>query len=160
MENWTLIQVSESTQKVIKAAFGMQLRNPARLQVRKSYPFPAIEDTRCPKLDRVLKQNLTKDVKDTDASASEPQILTLDAAAPLVHILEEAQRGTLTTKMAVGGAGVYLSPYRVMRLHTRRATEKAGTEGPKQRPTTSCRGQEAFRRVAPLLFGNDFEKKD
>ena len=39
MENRTLIQVSESTQKVIKVAFGMQLSNPARLQVRKRYPF-------------------------------------------------------------------------------------------------------------------------
>jgi len=123
MENRTLIQVSESTQKAIKAAFGMQLRNPARLQVRKSYPFPAIEDTRCPKLDRVVKQNLTKDVKDTDASASEPQTLTLDAAAPLVNILKEAQRGTLTTKTVVEGAGVSLSLRGNASAHTMRNGE-------------------------------------
>ena len=85
-----LVQVSESTQKEIKAAFGSQLSNPARLQVRESYPFPAIEDTRCPKLNSVVKQNLIKDVKDTDANASKLQTLTLDAVAPLVHILKEA----------------------------------------------------------------------
>ena len=56
-----------------------------------------------------MTQNLTKDVKDTDASASELQTLTLDAVALLVHILEEAQRGNLTTKTVIEGAGVSLS---------------------------------------------------
>ena len=38
-----------------------------------------------------MKQNLTKDVKDTDANASKLQTLTLDAVALLVYIIEEAQ---------------------------------------------------------------------
>ena len=55
-----------------------------------------MEDTKCPKLDRVIKQNLTKEVKDADSNAARLQTLNLDAVAPMVFILEEAQKGTLT----------------------------------------------------------------
>ena len=64
-----------------------------------------IEDTKCPKLDTVVKQNLSKDVKDSDVNVAKLQTLMLDAVAPLVHILEEAQRGTLTLKTATEAAG-------------------------------------------------------
>ena len=86
--------------KAIKAAFEKPLPNAARLQTRKIYSFPMIEDTKCPKLDTVVKQNLSKDVKDSDVNVAKLQTLMLDAVAPLVHILEEAQRGTLTLKTA------------------------------------------------------------
>ena len=82
------MEVSESTQKAMKTAFKKPLRNAVRLQTRKTYFFPMIEDTKCPKLDTVVKQNLSKDVKDSD----------VNVAAPLVHILKAAQRGTLTSK--------------------------------------------------------------
>jgi len=137
MENRTLVQMSESTQKAIKAAFGSQLNNPARLQMRKGYPFPVIEDTRCPKLDRVVKQNLTKDVKDTDANASKLQTLTLDAVAPLVYILEEAQRGTLTAKTAVEATSAALSLLGNMSAHMACERRKWVLKE-LIRPTTSC----------------------
>lgn len=50
------------------------------------------EDTKCPKLDGVVKQNLTKEIRDAESNVAKLQTLTLDAVAPLVHILEEAQR--------------------------------------------------------------------
>ena len=53
-----IISVSESTAKTLKSAFKKPLSNAARLQVRKAYAFPNVEDTKCPKLDRVIKQNL------------------------------------------------------------------------------------------------------
>ena len=58
----------------------------------------------CPKLDRVLKQNLSKEVKEADVAAAKLQTLTLDMVATLVHILEEAQKGTLTVQSAAEAA--------------------------------------------------------
>ena len=53
-----------------------------------------MEDTKRPKLDCVIKQNLTKDVKDTNSNAGRLQTLNLDDIVPLVFIFEEAQKGT------------------------------------------------------------------
>ena len=92
-----IISVSESTAKTLKSAFKKPLSNTARLQVRKPYGFPNVEDTKCQKLDWVIKLNLTKDVKDADSNAARLQTLNLDAVAPLVFILEETQKGTLTS---------------------------------------------------------------
>ena len=90
IEGRKLVEVSESTRKAIKTAFEKPLPNAARLQTRKTYSFPMIEDTKCPKLDTVVKQNLSKKVKDSDVNVAKLQTLMLDAVAPLVHILEEA----------------------------------------------------------------------
>ena len=97
--------MSESTARTLKSAFKKLLSNTARLQVRKLYSFPNVEDTKCPKLDRVIKQNLTKDARDADSNAARLQTLNLDAVAPLVFILEEAQKGTLT---AAGKGGTLI----------------------------------------------------
>ena len=48
--------------------------------------------TQCSKLDQVIKQNLLKDIKDTDSNVAWLQTLNLDAAAPLLFILDEAQK--------------------------------------------------------------------
>ena len=98
-----IISMSESTAKTMKSAFKKLLSNTARLQVRKVYSFPMWRDTKCPKLDHII-QNLTKDVKDADSNASSLQTLSFDAVAPLVFILEEAQKGTLTSQSAAGAA--------------------------------------------------------
>ena len=88
VESQKVVQVSENTQMAIKTAFGRPIHNAARLQMRKAYPFPMTEDTKCPKLDGVVKQNLTKEIRDADSNVAKLQTLTLDAVAPLVHILE------------------------------------------------------------------------
>ena len=75
--------------------------NTAQLQTRKGYSFPGVEDTKCPKLDWVIKQNLSKEA---DAAAAKLQTLTLDAVAPLVHIPEEAKKDTLTVQSAAEAA--------------------------------------------------------
>ena len=101
--------MSESTQKAIKTAFGRPLHNSARLQMRKAYPFLITEDTKCPKVIVVVKQNLTKEIRDTDTNVANLQTLTLDTVAPVVHILEEAQGGSFTAKTAIDTAGAGLA---------------------------------------------------
>ena len=49
-----------------------------------------MEDTKGPKLDRVIKQNLSKEVKEADAAAAKLQTLTLDIVAPLVYTSRRA----------------------------------------------------------------------
>ena len=97
---WLLVSVLESTARTLKSAFKKPLSNTACLLVCKPYSFPNVEDTKCPKLDQVIKQNLTKDVRDANSNAARLQTLNLDAVAPLVFILEEAQKGSLTPQSA------------------------------------------------------------
>lgn len=51
-----------------------------------------MEDTKGSKLDRVIKQNLSKEVKEVDAAAAKLQTLTLDVVAPLVYTMEKPRR--------------------------------------------------------------------
>ena len=53
--------------------------------------------------------HLSKEVKDLGINVAKLQTLMLDAVALLVHILEEAQRGTLTLKTATEAAGTALA---------------------------------------------------
>ena len=86
-----LISMLENTARTLKSAFRKPLSNTAHLLVHKPYCFPNVEDTKCSKLDRVIKQNLTKEAKDADSNAARLQSLNLDPVAPMVFILEEAQ---------------------------------------------------------------------
>ena len=61
------------------------------------------EDTKCPKLDGVVKQNLTKEIRDAESNVAKLQTLTLDTVTPLVHILED------TVKTAVDAASAALA---------------------------------------------------
>ena len=72
-----IISMSESTAITLKSAFKKPLTNAARLQVHRVYAFPNVEDTKCPKLDRVIKQNLSKDVKDANCNAASLQTFNL-----------------------------------------------------------------------------------
>ena len=50
-----LLDVSEGTKKAIVQAFGKPMGNQTRLQTWRPYPFPAVTETKCPKLDPVAK---------------------------------------------------------------------------------------------------------
>ena len=52
----------------------------------------------------MVKQNLAKEIKDADEATAKLQTLTLDAMAPLVYVLEEDQKGSLTVQSAVEAA--------------------------------------------------------
>ncbi len=47
--------------------FKKPLTNTSCLQTYKGYVFPAVEDTKCQKLDWVIKQNLSKEANEADA---------------------------------------------------------------------------------------------
>ena len=159
VESQKVVQVSENTQKAIKTAFGRLLHNTARLQTRKTYPFPMTEDTKCPKLDGVVKQNLTKEIRDTDSNVAKLQTLTLDAVAPLVHILEEAQRGSLTVKTAVDAAGAALALLGNASAHMTCERRKRVLRDLNKDLLPLAEDEEVFKGAAPLLFGETFERR-
>ena len=87
IESRKVVQVSESTQKATKTAFGRPLHNVVRLQTRKACPFPMTEDTKCPKLDGMVKENLTKEIRNTDSNVAKLQTLTLDTVEPAIAVI-------------------------------------------------------------------------
>ena len=92
-------QVSENTAKAFKNRFRLFPE-----QSISPYPFPNVETTRCPKLDLVAKQLMQRDKKQADASMVKIQTLVLDAVAPLVYIMEEVTRGSLSDEQAAEAA--------------------------------------------------------
>lgn len=103
---WT---VSESTETALQAAFSRPLNNQAQLQARKLYMFPDVDTTKCLKLDLVPQQLLQKEQKQAVASLAKLQTFILDAVAPLVHIVEETQKGVTTSDQAADAAKTTLS---------------------------------------------------
>ena len=125
--------------------------------VRKPYGFPNVEDTKCPKLDGVIKQNLTKEVKDADSNAARLQTLSLDAIAPMVLNLEEAQKGTLTHQSAAEAAKVALM--RLGNASAQMAKERRKKVTKDLNLVSLAENPETFEEAARLLFGASFETK-
>ena len=127
--------------------------------VRKPYGFPNVEDAKCPKLDRVIKQNLTKEVKDADSNAARLQTLNLDAVAPMVFILEEAQKGTLTPQSAAEAAKAALMLLGNASAQMAKERRKKITKDLNKDIVSLAEDPEMFEEAAPLLFGASFETK-
>ena len=60
--------------------------------------------TKVPKLDAVVRQELVPSTKKADQVLAGTQAKILDAVSPMVHILEEAQKGTLSADAVVKAA--------------------------------------------------------
>ena len=118
-----------------------------------------MEDTKCPKLDWVIKQNPTKDVKDADSNAARLQTLNLDTVAPLVFILEETQKGTLTSQSAGEMAKAALMFLGNASTQTAKERRKKVTKDLNKDLMSLAEDPEMFEEAAPLLFGALFEKK-
>ena len=154
-----LRQVSENTAKALKTAFSRPLANQARLQARKPYSFPNVEATKCPKLDSAAKQLLSKEQKQSDGALAKLQTLVLDAVAPLVHLVEEAGRGSLSGEQAaeiaksaltlLGNASASISKERRRRVIT--------SLNKKVHPLAD--EEDIFEEAPPLLLGKAFEEK-
>ena len=74
------------------------------MAVKRKQPVPDTIYTKCPKLDPTIQSRLPKSAKDVDRNMACLQSYVLDAACPLVNLLESACRGLLTTKDAAESA--------------------------------------------------------
>ena len=59
-----LVDMSETTATFLTSSFTRPLDNTARISMKKNYAIPKVDATQCPKLDRVMKSNISKDTKD------------------------------------------------------------------------------------------------
>ena len=91
-EKNSYFEVSQPTKALLQMAFCMSA--PADNKVCKNwlakFSAPAGDETRCPKLDAVMKTQLKKEVVENDRKLSRLQNFALDATGPMVAALEEA----------------------------------------------------------------------
>ena len=158
-ETATLVEVSEETAQVVNAAFKTPLANTARQALRRQFGVPKLDTTKCPKLDTVIKCNLSKEVKDADSQLARIHTLVLDAVAPLVQVLEEAASKTLTAESATKAAKTALSLIgnTSCQLAKERRKKVLKELNKDLQPLAEVEG--TFAEAAPLLFGNGFEKQ-
>ena len=151
--------MTEATKRVLKQAFTRPLANPARLQVRRPFAFPAVQETKCPKLDPVAKQLLTKEAKDADTSLARLQAFMLDALAPMVDILEEAQKGSLTIDKAAEAARTAILLLGNASTQVAKERRKRVIKCMNRKVHPLADDEEIFIDAPPLLLGKLFESK-
>ena len=106
-----------------------------------------------------MKQNLSKDVRDSDVNVAKLQTLMLKAVDPLVHILEEAQRGTLTSKTATEAGGTALALLGNASAHMTCDRRKRVLRDLNKDLLPLAEDEEVFKGAAPLPFGDSFKRK-
>ena len=113
----------------------------------------------CPKLNHVVKGNISKDTKEADRTLVKLQTLVIDAVAPLMHMLEEAQSGKLTNDdTSVKASKLTLSLLGNASAHISKVRRKKTLKDLNKHLLTLAKDDELFSEAAPLLFGDGFEK--
>ena len=161
-ETCPIHKVSESTDQFLKEAFTKTLPNVARLQTKKVYGLPKNEESRCPKLDPLVKRRMSKNNKAQDTELSKIQALGLDAIGPLAFLLEEASKEGTTSipKQVVAEAtrtALRLMGSATSHVSTLRRRKILQDLNPDLQDLVER--DDVFKSSAPLLFGEGFEVK-
>ena len=152
-------KISATTAKIVKDAFSQMLLPKKRKSIKRKQPLPDTPFTKVPKLDPTIQSRMTPAAKTVDRNLAGLQGCVLDAAIPLVNMLESARTGTLNPKEAaesaqqalkfVGNASAHLSTER-----RRKASLCLNRE-----LSTLVEDETTFHDAAPLLFGSSFQQK-
>ena len=157
----SFMPVSEPTKALLQMSFCRA--KPADNKTRKvwlaKFSAPAGDETRCPKLDSVIKGQLKKDVVESDRKLSRLQNFTLDAVGPFVAALEEAtsEEGPPNMDLIVnslqqglvllGNASSHFSHERRLKILQHLNPD-----------LKSLAEDEDYSKAPPFLFGKGFEK--
>ena len=114
---------------------------------------------KCSKLDLVAKKLLQKEAKDADAGLARLQTLVLDTLAPLVDIVEEAQRGSLTVEKAAESAKAAITLLGNVSAHISSERRKKAVKCLSSKVRPLAEDEDIFVGAAPLLLGTLFETK-
>ena len=152
-------KLSSTTIKIVEDALSHLLPNERRQGIKRKQPILDTSFTKCPKLDATILSRLPKTVKDADHNMVRLQTLTLDAASPLINLLESARKGTLMAKEAaesdqqaiklLGNASANMSVERRRRAATHLNPELA----------TLVEDEDVFADAAPILFSKSFDQR-
>ena len=94
-----------------------------------------------------------------DASLAKLQTTVLDAVAPLVHIMNEAQQGTLSVEKMVEAAKTALSLLGNASTHVSRERRKKAILSLNKKLHPLVEEEDVFAEAAPLLLSKVFETK-
>ena len=78
--------------------------NEKHRSIKRKQSVPDTPYIKCPKLDSTILSRLPTPAKDPDRASARIQTVVLDAACPLINMLESARKGTLNTKEAAESA--------------------------------------------------------
>ncbi len=149
-----LVDVSENTASLLKSAFGKPVPNQERQSLRKPFPAPRVDQTKCPKLDR---GNISKETKDRDNMLAKAQTLFLDAVSNLLEsALESANSGNLTPEASANAALALLGNASANLSKERR---KLVVKDLNKDASSLAENDDLFKEAAPMLFGEGFEQK-
>ena len=151
--------ISRDTEAFLKPHFTARVDNTTRRQWHKKHGAPRLSATACPKLDKIMKQNLSSQTKTKDRQLSKTQALVLDAVGPLAYILEAAGQDNFTMADAVDAVQTALKLLGNASCHL--AMERRRNVLTDLNPNLKDMAEEdkLFRDVAPNLFGEGFSKK-
>ena len=153
--------VSTPTKAFLQASFCLPkpVDNPTRRSWVERFGLPSGDETRCPKMDGLIKGELGKEAVEANRKLSRLQNFTLDAAAPLVAALEElTERDELDPSTV--SAAIQLSLRFLGNASAQFSVERCTRALPKFNPDLkSMAEEEDFSQAVPYLFGPGFEKK-
>ena len=149
-----LVPLSEAASAFLEAAFGTKLENKVRVAKAKAQGTPDSRWIRCAKIDPVVMANVPPAARTADRAASRLQQFWLDAASPLVILLEKAEELDLpkevisaiqTALQLMGNANYHHSTARrqALMLQLNPKLKQLFPDGD-------------FRDAAPYLFGENF----
>ena len=150
-----LTKVSDATANLLKTSFSTPVSNTTRLEWKRLHLVPDVDNTKCPKLDPVVKAEVGSQTKSADAELARIQTLVLDAVGPLATVLEDltAPEGlTESVKLALhylGNASANIS-----KMRRKKVLKDLNPD-----LLSLAEQDETFSTAAPLLFGQGFSKK-
>ncbi len=160
-----LVEVSEETKEVVRAAFTSTLSNTARREIRGRAPGLDLTETRCPRLDSLYKTSESKfssstEAKQIDSDLQRVQALILDVCSPLLELKSIVEENV---------EAVERDPKEIVNDAIRLLGNAVGQTSKirRKRVLKSCNPniqdladeESLFTGALPNLFGSEFERK-
>ena len=152
-------RISPTTAKIVQDAFSRPLEPRKKKNIKRKYPVPDTPFTKVPKLDLTIQSRMTPAAKTADKNLAGMQGLILDAAIPLVNMLESARAGTLNPKDAAESAQQALKLIGNASAHFSTERRRKASTCLNRELTSLVDDPETFKDAAPFLFGSSFQQK-
>ena len=127
--------------------------------MREKFGDPRCPPTRVPKLDKMVCDRISQEAVKVDRSLARLQALFLDAVVPLASILEEDDKGTLTTEKATTAAKMALRFVGNASVQMARERRKRGIAEMNNKLIELSEKDSIYENASPFLFGDQFAKE-
>ena len=127
--------------------------------MREKFEDPHCPPTRVPKLDKMVEDRIAQESVKLDRSLARLQVLFLGAVGPMATILEEGEKGSLTTEQAMTDAKMALwfmgnTSVQMARERCKRAIAEMNSKLIELAEKDSI-----YEDAPPMLFGDRFAKE-